>query len=71
MALSAAGVALGVLGAFVLSRFLAGLLHEVDPRDPAAFAVIAALVTLVALAACAVPALRAFRINPATALRNE
>jgi putative ABC transport system permease protein len=71
MTLSAAGIGLGALGAFVLSRFLAGLLYEVDPRDPAAFALIATLVTAVALAACAVPALRACRIDPATALRDE
>jgi putative ABC transport system permease protein len=70
MALAVLGVAAGVIGAYVLSRFLAGLLYEVDPRDPAAFAAIVALVTIVALAACIIPAARALRIDPAAALKE-
>jgi predicted permease len=68
---AAFGLAAGVVGAFLLSRLFAGLLYDVDPRDPAAFGAIAALVAMVALAACLVPAARALRIEPATALRNE
>jgi putative ABC transport system permease protein len=70
MALAVLGVGAGVIGAYVLSRFLAGLLYEVDPRDPAAFAAIVALVTVVALAACVIPAARALRIDPAEALKQ-
>ena len=69
--LAAAGIALGLAGAFVLSRLLAGLLHGVDPHDPAAFLSIAALVLTVALAASWIPASRAFRIDPAVALRDD
>jgi putative ABC transport system permease protein len=70
MALAVMGVGAGVFGAYVLSRFLAGLLYEVDPRDPAAFAAIVALVTAVALAACIIPAARALRIDAAAALKE-
>jgi putative ABC transport system permease protein len=70
MALAVLGVVAGVIGAYALSRFLAGLLYEVDPRDPAAFAAIVALVTAVALAACIVPAARALRIDPGVTLKE-
>lgn len=71
MLLASCGVALGIAGALAVSRLLAGLLYEVDPRDPLAFATIAAVVLAVALAASWIPAIRAFRIEPAVALRND
>jgi ABC-type antimicrobial peptide transport system permease subunit len=65
------GIAAGLAGAFWLSRFVAGLLFGIEAADPLTFAGVAAIVTLTALAACCVPALRALRINPVTALREE
>jgi len=66
-----AGIVAGLAGAFWLSRFVAGLLFGVEAVDPLTFAGVAAIVMLTALAACCVPALRALRINPVTALRQE
>jgi putative ABC transport system permease protein len=65
------GIAAGLAGAFWLSRFVAGLLFGIEAADPLTFAGVAAIVTLTALAACCMPALRALRINPVTALREE
>lgn len=69
--LAALGVAGGLLGAFMLSRLLAGLLYEVDPRDPAVFILMPALVFVVALLASWIPTTRALRVDPASALRVE
>src|SRR5690606_20299288 len=55
---AAVGIVLGVTGAFVVSRALAGLLYEVDPRDPAAFVAMPLLVLIVALLASWIPTTR-------------
>jgi putative ABC transport system permease protein len=65
------GVAVGLVGAFVLTRVLAHLLFGVTPRDPFTFAGVALLLVAVALIACWLPARRAMRINPMEALRCE
>jgi predicted permease len=65
------GVAAGVLGGFVLTRLMEGLLYGVAPRDPATFGLVAALLLLIALLASAFPALRAARVDPLEALRAE
>jgi putative ABC transport system permease protein len=67
----AAGVGAGAAGAYCLSRYLATLLYEIRPSDPATYAVLAVLLTSVALLACYVPARRAMRIDPMKALRWE
>lgn len=69
--LTAAGLVLGLAGAFASSRVLASMLYGVTPHDPATFAVIALLMTAVAIAAGYVPARRAMRLDPVVALKNE
>jgi putative ABC transport system permease protein len=69
--LTLCGLTLGVGMSLVLTRFLAGLLHEVAPHDPATFAATSAVLACAALAACYLPARRATRIDPMEALRQE
>jgi ABC-type antimicrobial peptide transport system permease subunit len=71
LGLAVAGVAGGVAVALAFSRVLAGLLYEIDPRDPAVFIVIPGLVFGVALLASWIPTARALRVDPASALRTE
>jgi predicted permease len=66
-----AGIAIGLLAAFALTRFLESLLYEVSPIDPVAYVLAAVLLFAVALAASYLPARRAGRIDPARALRAE
>ena len=65
------GIGVGVIAAFVLTRFLRGLLYGVGATDPITFAIVTALVIAVAIAATAFPAWRAARIDPATSLRID
>jgi predicted permease len=64
------GIALGLAGAYALSRFLETLLFGVQPHDIAVFAGVTALLLLVAVLACYLPARRATEIDPMTALRD-
>jgi ABC-type antimicrobial peptide transport system permease subunit len=65
------GVAVGLAGALALARLLRALLYGVGPADPATLAAVVAVLCLVALAACLIPALRAGRIDPLRALRED
>jgi putative ABC transport system permease protein len=69
--LTAAGIALGIAGAFALMRVLSGELYGVGATDPLTFCGVAILVAVVAMAACYVPARRAMRVDPVVALRYE
>jgi putative ABC transport system permease protein len=69
--LAAAGVVIGVAGAYALSRTLEALLYGVAATDPASFIFASAVLFLFSLVASYLPARRATRIDPATALRAE
>ncbi|HEY3040205.1 MAG TPA: ABC transporter permease [Pyrinomonadaceae bacterium] len=69
--LTLGGLAVGVAGAFALTRFLSGLLFEVRPNDPVTYVAVSVLLAVVALAACLVPARRATKVDPLVALRYE
>jgi putative ABC transport system permease protein len=71
MMLIAAGVAIGIGGALVVTRTIASLLFEVSPTDTVVFAGVPLLLVVVALLACLVPARRASRVDPMVALRHE
>jgi ABC-type antimicrobial peptide transport system permease subunit len=65
------GVALGTLGALVLTRSVSTLLFGVSPTDPAVFASVGLLLSFVAILACCIPARRATRLNPVSARRQD
>jgi len=71
MKLAALGVAIGVAGAFGLTRFMESMLFEVSATDPRTFVVTALALLLAAAAACLIPAARATRVDPLVALRND
>jgi predicted permease len=69
--LAAAGLALGLAGAFAGTRALRETLYGVAPSDPVSFAIGALALLAIALAACTAPARRAARVDPAVAMRAD
>jgi predicted permease len=66
-----AGTAIGLAGAFALTRFIASLLYEVTPTDLLTYVVVVGLLGAVALIASYIPARRAAKVDPMIALRYE
>jgi len=64
LAITLAGVAIGLLVAFFATRLLQSMLFGVEPRDPATFAGAIAGIAIVSLAASLLPALRAASVDP-------
>jgi putative ABC transport system permease protein len=71
MFVAAIGMAIGILGAVSLTRFLSSFLYDVKPTDLVTFVAAVLLLTGTALLACYIPARRAARVDPLVALRNE
>ncbi len=71
MLLVLAGTALGLAGAFALTRLISSLLFAVSAADPLTFASLSLLIILVALLASYLPARRASAVEPMEALRYE
>jgi putative ABC transport system permease protein len=71
MGLTLAGIVIGLIGAFVLTRLMSSLLFGVNASDPLTFVTVPLVLGLVALFACLIPARRATRIDPLVALRYE
>ena len=71
MALVVIGLALGSIGALVMTRLMSSLLFMVEPADPLTFLAVALVLTGVALVACFVPARRVTLIDPLRSLRSE
>jgi ABC-type antimicrobial peptide transport system permease subunit len=71
MALALIGIAVGLAGAFALTRLMVSLLFQVTPTDATTFTVVPAALIVVALLACSIPARRATKVDPLVALRYE
>jgi predicted permease len=66
-----AGLALGLIGAFALTRLIRSLMFGVTPNDPFTFVVVASLLIVITIAAGGFPALRATKLDPLRALRES
>jgi len=69
--LVAAGLLLGLAGAWALTRVMSNMLVGVSPSDPLTYVSVAALLSSITLLACWIPARRAMRVDPMAALRYE
>jgi predicted permease len=69
--LAGIGVAVGLAAAYASAQLIQSLLFGVEARDPATFATVATVLLLVAAVASLIPAVRASRVDPVEALREE
>ena len=69
--LTLTGTALGLAGAFALTRWMSSLLFGVSASDPATYVIVLIVALGAALLACSIPASRASRVDPLIALRYE
>jgi putative ABC transport system permease protein len=69
--LTAAGLTMGLAGAFALARLMQSVLYDVRPTDPATYGAVVLVLVGAAMLASLLPALRAVRVDPVTALRSE
>jgi putative ABC transport system permease protein len=71
MRLAIFGIAVGLVGAFALTRLLSSMLFEVSATDAPTFSAVTILLAVVALLGCYLPARRAMKVDPLKALRYE
>ena len=71
MALTLIGIAIGLAGAFVLTRWMSSMLFGVSASDPLTYVAVLLVSLAAALPACAIPARRATSVDPLVALRYE
>jgi predicted permease len=69
--LTAIGSAIGLVGAFMITRSLSALLFEITPLDAVSYSAAVALLGLISVCACLVPAWRASRVDPIIAMQSE
>jgi putative ABC transport system permease protein len=65
------GLAVGVAGAFVLTRWISSLLFGVDAADALTFTAVTLLLATVGFLTCVLPGVRASRLDPAVVLRTD
>jgi predicted permease len=70
LTLTVAGIMLGTVGAYALTRLMASLLYGVSPTDPMTFAAMVVVLTSMSVVAGYLPAYRAARIDPVSVLRE-
>jgi putative ABC transport system permease protein len=65
------GMAIGIAGALIVTRWMSSVLFKVKPTDPLTFTAVALVLGTVAFLAAYIPARRAMRVDPMVALRYE
>jgi putative ABC transport system permease protein len=69
--LTLVGVAIGLVGTFLLTRYVSSLLFNVPAYDPMTLVSVVAALIVISVCACYLPARRATLVDPIVALREE